>query len=163
MAKTGDTIWSAAATARPRSVAKSSRRAEGAPSPLLSTIRRFFLSFPLRRTNGVPLVPSSRYGRRSLLAGYLSSSPVSEQDLEAGHHIRPGRCRRRPAYNPVAHDRVRFRARTCRKNGAGLDTRRTHARDRSGGHADRRVGHFPAGERASSGTEGRAQSRTRRP
>ncbi len=62
VATTGNIMW----TARPRSVARRGRCAEGAPSTKLSTIRRFFLSLPLRRTNGVPLVPSSRYGRRSL-------------------------------------------------------------------------------------------------
>ena len=63
----------------------------------------------------------------------------------------------------LPHDRVRGRAGTCRASGAGLDTRRTSACDRSRCLAGRRECHFLGGDRSPSRIEGQAESHPRHP
>ena len=101
--------------------------------------------------------------RRSVLARRRSPSPVSEQDLETCNYGRAGRGGGRSAHDAAAHDRVRIRARTCRASGAGLDTERTSACDRSGYLAGRRECHSCGGNRSSSRVEGQAEPDTRYP
>ena len=71
-----------------------------------------------------------------------------------------GRSGGRSAHDATAHDRVHIRGGTCCASGAGLDTDRTSACDRSRCLAGRRECHFSGGGWSPSRIEGQAESHT---
>ncbi|MCY4190593.1 MAG: hypothetical protein OXD42_04595 [Rhodospirillaceae bacterium] len=77
----------------------------------------------------IPAAPHERSPARAVVSVRSGGRSLPGSDLLL---LFPNRTRKQATTDdPVAHDRVRFRTGTCCETDAGLDTRRTRARDRS--------------------------------